>query len=309
MKEKLDIYECILSEQIQQFYRKNIVLTLEEKETLIITSFTPVQRQLEMLRLLTGEAQGQEREQIQEMIRLYEKMIGMIYHPTGRILYICDWKEPVTNYGETEISNTFHTVSTDSDYFDSMEEILAYFQEGMGNLLADVTMIEIPEDGGKHKELGGFYAAWKEKPMIYHIWFQDKEMMQKDISEETISRYIFASSSMRMPLPFESGNRIRLKTPFMEKAIFGKLSSELDGNGCWYHFLYKDDEEDEYNCKFLDFSYLKMCWKFHLSVLDWIELAEDVWCTKGFNARLMICRNQLMEEKLKLEKESNKLQV
>ena len=37
--------------------------------------------------------------------------------------------------------------------------------------------------------------------------------------------------------------------------------------------------------------------------LDWIELVEDVWCTKGFDARLMICRNQLMEEKLKLEKE------
>ena len=68
MKEKRDIYECILSERSRKYYRENVELNAEQKEQIIIHSYFPLERQLDWLRLLEEEALGQDKENVQECV-------------------------------------------------------------------------------------------------------------------------------------------------------------------------------------------------------------------------------------------------
>lgn len=73
-------------------------------------------------------------------------------------------------------------------------------------------------------------------------------------------------------LPFEHGCRIRIKTLDMDKAIYGTLNAEEDGNGCWYYFVITDDN----NAKdgMIDISYHEIGVTSGYAVFDWVERIE-----------------------------------
>lgn len=55
-----------------------------------------------------------------------------------------------------------------------------------------------------------------------------------------------------------------VKTPFMDKSLYGILESEIDGNGCWYHFLNVNGYPE------IDLSYYTISFLKGMSIFDWL---------------------------------------
>lgn len=105
------------------------------------------------------------------------------------------------------------------------------------------------------------------KWQIKDLCIEDGELEMRGISQDT--RWRFDHLGERYPLPFQNGDRLKIQMPFMKEPFYGILCSELDGNGCWYHWLNRNEEEGE--C--VDLSYIEFNDCSGYSTLDWIERA------------------------------------
>ena len=95
------------------------------------------------------------------------------------------------------------------------------------------------------------------------------------IDEEHISDV--ENNFLRHPFPFRSGERLQIRTPAMEKPIYGYMDSECDCCGSWYHWFHVEEEGGGTGQKYdldLDLSYSSPDLGIH-STLDWITRVED----------------------------------
>ncbi len=119
---------------------------------------------------------------------------------------------------------------------------------------------------GKVKEVFKFTMFW-----IDGQWkdVKDAELEIQGVSEGTVER--FNGIELYHPLPFASGSRLKFQLPFMEEPVYGTLESELDGNDCWYHFLYCKEEKDYLSSIMLTGTEINYVSGY--SSLEWIERA------------------------------------
>lgn len=98
----------------------------------------------------------------------------------------------------------------------------------------------------------------------------DKGIRAQGFHKDTADR--FHNDSSHHPLPFENGCRLKLQLPFMKEPFYGTLESEMDGLGCWYHFLcFKDGRPA--GTGFIDLTWWEIDVATGYSALDWIERA------------------------------------
>lgn len=281
MENKFDIYDYILSPEIQQYYRKNVKLSLMEQEQIILHSYCSVQRKTELLSFLMKAAEDDEKERIGEMVLLHESILKAIENPKEKVLFVAERKASLTRYGKTDMKFIFEYTSDGLEYFDSLDEIMEKLEKekecadkesgDVGYDLMIVDMIELPEKG--HKEEIYFKIIWNQgKPQINRIYMDDRWIMEKGFSEDVCDRY--NERFTRHILPFESGSRLKIQTPFMKEPFYGILQSELDGNGCWYHFLYGEDDKQQEG-QFIDLSYSELTFELGYAVLDWIYRGKE----------------------------------
>lgn len=134
---------------------------------------------------------------------------------------------------------------------------------------ANVIVLQVPQNG-KVKEALKFTMFWIDgKWKIKDLDIKDAELEMQGISEDTVER--FRGVDLYHPLPFESGSRLKFQLPFMKEPVYGTLESELDGNGCWYHFLYFTEEKDYQSSIMLTGAEINYVSGY--SSLDWIERA------------------------------------
>ncbi len=78
----------------------------------------------------------------------------------------------------------------------------------------------------------------------------DYEARQLEIVKEAYDRY---------SLPFRYGEKIKIVLPYLGEYRKGVISSQMDGNGCWYHFFYTYPLS-QHPGKFEDLSYFWIEW-------------------------------------------------
>ncbi|MCM1123522.1 MAG: hypothetical protein NC416_13145 [Eubacterium sp.] len=236
-----DVYSLIRSAEIRDYYRREDILGIFEKEALILHSYISVQRKAAMLKQLSETGNEEEKSKIGEMYRVYSKYIDMICHPQVRTLFLLE-----SNKWRWEGDEMYcDTCGLDGAY-DTLEEVMEYtemYQEEGPSISMDVTVLHVPQDT-KVREVFQFTIFWIDGTWeIRDFIIASEELERQGISEDTIDRYLYFG--LYHPLPFENGSRLKLKLPFMEEPVYGILESELDGNGCWYHFLYSEGESSE----------------------------------------------------------------
>lgn len=241
----MDVYSLIRSAEIRDYYRRENVCDNWEKKTILIQhAYISVQQKAAMLRQLSETGNEEEKRLTEEMCLIYSRYTDMVYRPSVRTLFVVEdttlwWDE---SKGEIDENLKFNAV------YDSFDEIIAYMEDVYiyedrdlrGKACARVTVLHVPPDE-KVKEVFAFELFWIDgKWEIKSFYPSNDELKQQGFSDDAIDFFWYGGWQYH-PLPFENGCRLKFRLPFMKEPVYGTLESELDGNGCWYHFLYFDD--------------------------------------------------------------------
>lgn len=268
----MDVYSLIRSAEIRDYYRKeNICDSLEKKTILIQYAFISVQQKAAMLRQLSGTGTVEENRLTEEMCFIYSRYLAMIYHPLVRTIFVMEYGEFWWYEGQLDDKVGFDSV------YESLDEMIAQMEsicngKDREKSHAYVTVLHVPPDE-KVKEVFQFNIFWIDGKWEIRDFFVDKdELMAQGISNDTIGFFRFYGGMQYHPLPFENGCRLKFRLPFMKKPVYGTLESELDGNGCWYHFLYFD-EVDGVCQGSVSLTNAEIDLTSGYSSLDWIERA------------------------------------
>lgn len=277
------IYDLMRSEEIREYYRKNVELDTEEQECVIMNCYKSLKDKLELLKKLHDNVPEEDKKDIKEMITLYELINTIYYNPYKffgnecRVIYALHYLEPAYNLLSYNINSKHYLTKNYSDivdYYDNIEDIIKEMSEcnEYNNYSFEVDVIIIPEKGKLF--FIEFYCNninGKFEPVC--CLFDDK-LFSSFINNEIIDRY--GSYFRCKGMPFKSGDRIKIQTPVMDEPLYGIISCEQDLNGCWYNFVYEDGKkkEDFYSSKILlDISYSNINFSGLYSLFDWLERA------------------------------------
>lgn len=270
-KSDMDVYSLIRSPDVREYYRgKNVCDNWEKKVLLIQHSFISVQQKMAMLEQLFKTGTTKENHLTEEICFIYSQYIDMIYHPTIRTLFIMETGDQQWYRGQINSNLSLDNVHESLDEtIAQMEEL--YQGENREKYFAHVTVLHLPMDK-KAKEMLQFNLFWiDDKWKIKDFNVNEDDLHSQGISDNAIYFFTCDSGMQYHPLPFENGCRLKLQLPFMEKPAYGTLESELDGNGCWYHFLCLD--EGWIDCELVSLTDAEINMTSGYSSLDWIERA------------------------------------
>lgn len=263
-----DVYSIMRSAEIRDYFRSENNMGIFEKEQLILHSYISVQQKAIMLKQLSGTGTEQENREVDELYRVYMEYINRIYHPSIRTVFLLEFVEQWWEDGDIETeSNMIGAFDTINEVIEEMAGIYDGKEE---KCYGYVTVLQVPQDA-KVKEAFTFELFWIDgnwQVMILNI--NADELKMQGISEDTADmadRY--GNTVYHYPLPFKSGDRLKIRLPFMKEPFYGILRSEKDGNGCWSHWLNWDGKEG----KRVGLTQWELFHYSGYSILDWIERA------------------------------------
>ncbi|NLG05713.1 MAG: hypothetical protein GX567_18090 [Clostridia bacterium] len=297
-----DIYNLIRLAEVKNYLRENKKFTVLEQETIIRSSYYPIEEKLKYLKQLLKETDNVD-PHLQERVELYEYIVNFIHYPREDAIYMVvlgisgydvDFKD--NNYELSE------QLMGDTHYFKSYERLMEYCSEDnikwrAGDKIC-VDIVLSAELGRRYEKGELVQPIWFNlslmdgKMRIYHFEIDDKWFLKQGWSKECLYHYNTWDTSFRSTLPFETGNRVRLQTPAMKKALMGIVESSKDFYGSWYNFLWCEDEnygaEDirklienrsygeiqKQKIKMLDISFPQLDVLGEYLTYDWIERAE-----------------------------------
>lgn len=259
----MDVYSIIRSAEIRDYFRKEDCMDFFGKERLILHSYTSVQQKMDMLRQLSKSGDEEDGRCVDEMYRVYKEYTDLIYHPIVRTIFLLKYEQPCWEDGRTKVDEDVLGVYDTLDEVTEKLESLAKWADR--SYYGEVDVIQIPQDE-KVKTPCKFTLFWIDgKWQIKDFKIEDEELKTRGIGEDT--RFWFNTIGNYHPLPFQNGDRLKVKMPFMEEPFYGIIWSELDGNGCWYHWLNYDWEEGV--CVNITNMEFDICSGY--STLDWVE--------------------------------------
>ena len=108
---------------------------------------------------------------------------------------------------------------------------------------------------------------------VYWFWCDKDLLLQLGYSTEVVEHFKECYYCVEhFSLPFLCGSHVKFQTPWMKHPIRGSLSSTMDGNGCWYHFLERKEGKRQ---ELYQLSYIDIGEKGFFSLFDWLELASE----------------------------------
>lgn len=282
------IYDLMKSEEIREYYRKNVELTTEEQASVIIKSYNSIKRKLELLKFLYENSEDEDRSDLAEIIKLYQLVNTIYYKPYEffgnecRIVYVLQHLKPKCNLlGIESVVNhrLFDTYTGSTMYFNTLEEVIDEMREfSTQNDPFEVDIIVTYNNGNPSIFPIDFYCENIDGIIEPIEFYSDISIFNKyDISNAV---YRVDYNFRLKGLPFKNGDRIKIQTPIMDEPFYGILRSEqdypIDPNSCWYNFVYKDGtnpEEFDNSKILLDVSYTSIDISSQYSVFDWLERA------------------------------------
>lgn len=275
---KLDVYTFIRAQEIREYMRKSRVFDLEDKLHIILKSMNPYEGKLIALKCLAQEPElsAQEKEHVLEVIHYVERLLQELTTPELPAVFVVN--ECYTVEGKKQNSyEASKAECVDLDYFRSYQEFLKCYSDcvpdegkSLPQYRIDLVYQVLPSNKNQPITL---WATWFEDGIhifsirVDHTWGTEHYFKDK------VMQYLYEDGLSYSSLPYPSMSRVQLLTPFMRQALVGILESNLDGNGCWYHFFYPDGEERTMdNC--MNLSWQMMDVGDPLMVFDWLSSVE-----------------------------------
>lgn len=279
--EEFDIYSVMRSEDMREYYRNNISLSAEQQESVIINCYKSMIEQKELLKKLACKLSDEEQKCVEEMIALYEMMITLFYnpgklYPRSRVLYSVRQNRLKKEFGQGDsFRGIWDTYTEYVEYYDTAEEVLAYVNQHKNT--SEIFCVDelVISEQGKRLNPAEYYIVSVDGCYVPIRCILDYKLENSESWRTAASRY-GDSSSWHIDLPFEHGSKVKFQLPIMDEPIYGVLWRGLDGNGCWYNFLYPtgtDIDQITGNTEFLDLSYILIDLTSNYSIFDWLESA------------------------------------
>ena len=302
-----DVYNLIQSKEVREYLREHRKFKVLEQEVIIRNSYYTIEEKLEFMKQLLAETKDamtvdeSDMELLEERVKMYEYIVNFIHNPGDDIIYMA--QEETHGYNGRREENAYRMsdkIYADTHYFRRFEDVIKYWEGAVGTeYTVCVDMILLSEQGAKYNADEIVQPVWfyiaidlEGKVSIRSIGIDDKWFERQGFSKKCVWDI---GDKFYSPLPFEHGCRLKFKTPDMLEPVYGILDSSMDCYGCWYHFLYVEDKDHDYNMVkklmeenkiwvdyndrqidviSLTYPQLDMC--DHFLTYDWIERAEEI---------------------------------
>lgn len=254
-----DIYNLIQSKEVREYLREHRKFKVLEQEIIIRNSYYTIEEKLEFMKQLLADTKDDitvERDEwklFEEKVKLYEYIVDFIHNPGKDVIYMA--QEETRGYNKCREDNAYRMsekIYADTHYFRKFEDIIKYWEGAVGTeYTVCVDMVLLSEQGAKYNADEIVQPVWfnmeidlEGKISIRNIGIDDKWFERQGFSKDCVWDIC---DHFYCPLPFEHGCRIKFKTPDMLEPVYGVLDSSMDGGGFWYHFLYVEDKDHDYN--------------------------------------------------------------
>lgn len=278
-----DFYGWIVSQEIRDYLRQNHQFSFEEKIQLICGACRPLEEKYNALRALWEESEGEEKVLAGELVRLHDWAFDQLRQETPGQVFVfmeelgCDTGRDDTRY---------HGVD---QMFRTYEELAAYIKEREGwycekprgrDAIGKEAFIEkwAPVDGTMEAIIA-FSLFYKEGRLYIQRFFPwwlthahgkeaDARAEHLGISEDAM--YLYDNDLMNdLPLPFRTGDLVRLETPDWDGPLYGVLGV-FEACGRYMSMIYIKDGR-------LNMISLRYWWIDLVSdwqTIDWLRHAE-----------------------------------
>lgn len=272
------IYDLMRSEDIREYYRNNIELSIEEQVCVITHSYNSLDIQLELLKKLY---ENTDEYSVLNIVRFYEDICDIYNYPykffgnNCRIVYILEWLECDFNKYQynMDLFDVFDESCFCTDVFDDIDSIIKIMNQTTNTKSFKINLLIVPNNKNEKSYFPlSFYCN-----KINGKWVPIRFSFDDDILKNKHYRYkikdILNTGIRYKCLPFDNMSKVKFQTPVMGKPFYGVLSVEDDGNNCWYSFMYPDPDNSGKPIKddFLDMSYTDLGnTRSNYAVFDWL---------------------------------------
>ncbi len=269
----LDGYAWIRSEEIREYLRKNYKLSFKEQMQLVRTAHRPMEERLQALRMLQKEAvTPREKGFAAQVIRLYEFMLREIRESRPGQFYIRKLPCPVAGRRGMKPGRIL--------VYASYEEMLADLPDGdVWECGKEVEKWEVGENGVRELISFDLYPM-DQNACIANTCLDDDRYEEAGVSRTVIeqeNRFYSVSTGYDdrypYPLPFSTGDLVRLDAPIYEEPLYGVMYSE-DYGGQYVHMGIICEEEGTWIFDMLDLSELDIEICSGCRVMDWLHRAK-----------------------------------
>ena len=223
----LDVYDWILSPEIREHMRTNYPLSVGEKIQIICGGFRSIEDKNTALRALLEEAEpGKSRERIQRLIRLYRLALEEL-HKTGseHLFALPSFRSKHT--GNASLYSSYQELLEHAEDFCKGPHLGASKWERVNGKWDDAIEFDV-------QKVNGVYCSTQ-------FWLSDKLAEKWGIDENTMDFQLgkdeLGAEWVRYPIPFGTGDLVKLDAPMLEKPRFGVMDNVLDLNGTRYMWM------------------------------------------------------------------------
>lgn len=275
MKKEYNICDLMRSKDMREYYR-NIELSIEEKILIIKSCYHPITKQLLYLKYLLNEVNNIEDEKmVKDMINLYELMITLFFnpkkiYPNNRIFYIVEeYKFLCNKNNNLSIMDKLDTYTTSFDLYEDINDIIKDIKKynADSNNRFDISLFVIT--GENIVESISFSCSNIDNIFEPFNCIIDLDQLH-DYKYLNDALNIYTDTIYRFNIPFNHGDKLKIKIPGMENPIYGILWKEKDLTDCWYNFLC-ETIDDKYCGDSLDLSYIGINLNPDYCKFDWLE--------------------------------------
>ncbi len=276
-----DFYDWILSPEIRDYLRENHRFSFEEKIHLICGACRPLEEKYNALRALREESKGEEQVLAGELVRLHDWAFDQLHRETPGQVFVfmeelgCDTgKDDTRYYGVDRMFRTYEELTA---YIKECEDWYCEKPNGRDTIGKEAFIEKWAQVDGKMEAMIGFSLFHTEGRLYIQRFFPwwlthgketDTRAEQLGISEDAMFLYEYDNKNC-LPLPFQTGDLVRLETPDWDGPLYGVLGV-FEALGRYMNMAYIKDG----HLKLISLSYwwIDVCsdWQ----TIDWLRHAE-----------------------------------
>lgn len=240
----LDVYDWILSQEIRDYQRENYPLSCMEKAEIICSAYRPIEDKYAALCALLDEAEKEaEQEVLEQLLRLYRWVFEELGRDRFGQIFVCE-----TQFvSEDDIGQMDDTNGSIEGIFCAYEEVLDFFRgmEKDHNFSPGYSFyVEkwAPANNGMEEILGlefyfidgAFHVTmfWPHEGKCHDTY----QKLNIEYDAQRLHEYYLEVNEL--PLPFQSGDLVRLDPPALDDPLYGVLYIFDPPQGSRYMWLF-----------------------------------------------------------------------
>ena len=279
-----DFYGWIVSQEIRDYLRENHRFSFQERVWLIRSACRPLEEKYDALRALWEESEGEEKTLAGELVRLHDWAFDQLRRETPGQVFIfmeelgCDTGKHNPRYHGAD--RMFRTYEGLAAYIKEYESWCYGEPFGGVEAIGKAALIEkwVPVDGEMKAVIAFslFHIEGQLRVQRFFPWWLthgkegDAHAEQLGISHDTMFLYEDYNSMTSLPLPFQTGDLVRLETPDWDGPLYGVLGV-FEALGRYMNMACIKDGR----LKLVSLSYWEIDLTSDWQVVDWLRHAQS----------------------------------